>query len=170
MQKNDFSMKLGRNLKNFRLLRGLSVDKLAEIIGITADSVRKYERGERKMSVEDMIGFSIALDCDEQNILQGLNPSKDSIPSPFEIKKISNDERKILRTMSTTWKGDRKSLIILDGEYMVLPESRRLDIAMYIQLQIDEAIKAGEISISDLPENIDYLQRIIGKKSEKEGG
>lgn len=162
MEKNEFSIKLGQNLQHLRMLRNLTVMQLSEILGITEDSIRKLERGDRRMTVEGMIHYANTLNCDEQNILTGLNPQKNVELPEAEIKMLSAPERKILNRMSTTWKGNRKALIILDGVYMALPEERRREIAMYVEMQKDEALKNHEISSADLPDGIEEMQKVLG--------
>lgn len=164
MKKNEFSSALGENLKNFRKLRNLSVAEVAEIIGITQDDVRKYERGERALTVEKMISFSVALGCSPQNILEGMDPRlKSSRSSVREIRMMTQEEHQIMLHMATDWAGDRRALIIAIGIYMAIPPHRRREIIMAMELQKDKALASGEITEEELPSGIDYMQQALGE-------
>ena len=163
MKPTPFSIALGENLQNLRNLRNLTVTELSEIIPATPDDIRKYERGERLISIERMFSVAVALNCSVQNIIEGLDPRSKNIKKPTsEIKMMDEQEHRIMYHMATTWNGDRKALIILVGVYMALPPKRRREIAMYLDMQKDEALKAGEIKPEDLPENIDYMYKTLG--------
>lgn len=163
MQPNQFSMALGENLKALRKTRRLSVGQLSEIIGITPDDVRKYERGERALTVEKMISFSVALNCSAQNIIEGLDPRlKSSRSSVREIRMMTQEEHQIMMHMATDWDGDRRALIIASGIYMAIPPHRRREIIMALELQKEESLRSGEITEKDLPDGVEYMQQALG--------
>lgn len=162
MKKNSFSVAMGGNLKALRKSRDLSAAELAEIIGITPNDVRKYERGERSMTVEKMIAFSVALNCSPQNMIEGLDPRTGERVGGGEIRMMSADEHKIMMHMATDWDGDRKALIIADGIYMAIPPHRRREIIMALALQAEQAIANGEIERCSLPDGTEYMLQALG--------
>lgn len=163
MTPTEFSVKLGENLKEIRLMRNLSVVQLSEILDISPDDVRKYERGERALTVEKMMFFATALNCSPQNIIEGLDPRTGAkVKSNKEIRLMSAAEHKIMYYMSTEWEGNKKALIIANGIYMAIPPKRRREIVMALELQKDEALRKGEITCADLPEDIEYLEQALG--------
>lgn len=163
MKPTPFSIALGENLQNLRNLRNLTVTELSDIIHATPDDIRKYERGERLISIERMFSVAVALNCSVQNIIEGLDPRSPANRKPIaEIKMMDDEEHRIMYHMATTWNGDRKALIIFDGVYMAIPPERRREVVMFLDMQKDEALKAGEIKPEDLPENIDYMYKALG--------
>lgn len=162
MKQNDFSVALGENLKKLRKLRNLSVAQLAEILGICQDDVRKYERGQRALTVEKLIAFSVALGCSPQNVLDGLDPRIGATGTSGEIKMMTQLEHDIMMHMATDWDGDRKALIIADGIYMAIPPKRRREIIMALALQAEQAIANGEIEKCSLPDGMEYMLQALG--------
>lgn len=163
MAPTAFSTRLGDNIRRIRKLRGLTAAELSQKLDITPDELRKYERGERTLSVERMITFASALDCSVQNLLEGLDSrSGGMLPSSNLIRMMTPDEHRIMHYMATDWDGDVRALIIACGIYMVLPPRRRREAMMAMDVIKDEALLANEISPADLPEDMEYFQRALG--------
>lgn len=160
MKPSDISKRIGRNMRNIRKLRGLSVRELSEIIGLTEDAIRKYERGERSLTVEDMVTFSGKLSCDPKNFMIGL--FQPAMENSDEIDRLTSYEHGVFVRMSTLFRKRKKALIIADDIYMRLPTKRRREIIMTMAVQMDEAIQGGEIDAADMQEEIQYLQEILG--------
>lgn len=62
-------MSIGNNIKKYRTIKELSQRELAKLTGISESSIRKYEHGERKPKIENLIKIERAL---------GINLSIDS--------------------------------------------------------------------------------------------
>lgn len=164
MKPTTFSKALGENLRNIRTLRRLTVSQVADIVGISPDDVRKYERGERALTVEKMISFAVAVNCSLPSMLEGLDPRMgEQQRLTRELRLLSRNEHGILHYMATEWDGDRKALIISDGVYMAIPPYRRREVIMTLELQKEAALRCGEITEDDLPEDVEYMQEKLGQ-------
>lgn len=161
MKPSEMSIRLGKNMKNVRKMRGLSVHGLSEIIGMTDDAIRKYERGERSLSVEDMIRFAQLLQCDPQNFTRGLFRQNDD-DEQQEIEILTTYEHGVFMRMSTEFRKRKKALIIADDLYMMLPAEREREVILTLAMQTDAAIQAGELSVDDLPEEMEHLRKALG--------
>ena len=160
MKPSDISARIGINLRNIRKLRGLSVRELSEIICLTEDAIRKYERGERSLSIEDMVTFSEKLECDPQNFLIGLSRQEEE--NKKEIPILSTYEHGVFVKMSTEFREGKKALIVADDIYMRLSPKRRREIIMTMVVQMDEAIRNHEMSVDDIPEEVGYMLDMLG--------
>jgi|SRR5579863_315942 len=57
----EFNRLIGRRLRDARILRGLSQEKLGKIIGVTFQQVQKYENGANRVSAQKVKAFAEAL-------------------------------------------------------------------------------------------------------------
>ena len=165
----DINERIGKNLRDIRKLAGISAeelsDKIAEVTGekISSDTIRRFERNERTISASDVIHLAQALECSTQAIVDGTDPRMGDLPQgKHTIKPLSKADHSILRDLASNWNGDIHALIIADGIYAAIPPHRRRAVIMELVAQADEAIRAGEITISDLPEGLAYMQNKIG--------
>lgn len=60
----DFYQKLGRNIKHYRLLAGMSLEELGNRIGVGKSTIRKYENAMIRVSWERLEAISNALGID----------------------------------------------------------------------------------------------------------
>ena len=60
-QPNNIDVHVGGRLKLRRKLEGLSLEKLAEAVGVTYQQVQKYERGKNRMSACRLLQFASVL-------------------------------------------------------------------------------------------------------------
>lgn len=162
MHKTELSIRLGVNLRNIRKMRGLSVSCLSQIIGISEDTIRKYERGERALTVEDMITFATILRCDPQNFIKGLFRTSGAETDLTEIDSLTPYESGVFERMSTAFKHGKKPLIIADDLYMRLSPKRRREVIMALAVQADEAITEHELSVDDIPAEIELMKKALG--------
>ena len=60
-------LRVGRQMKQLRLLRGLSQEQLAEKVGITSKHLGQMERGKANISIDmlDVVAASLAVDAGE---------------------------------------------------------------------------------------------------------
>ena len=67
-------------------MRGLTQSELAELVGISFQSVQKYERGENRVSASRLHEFAAALDVNEQFFFDGIGSEPgepaDIMPEP----------------------------------------------------------------------------------------
>lgn len=158
MTPTPFSKKQGQNLRALRLMRGLTVDGLAELLDIAPDSVRRYERGERAVTTEQLIRWCVQLNCSVQSILADLDPRTAQPEAPrAEFRNLRRDEAEILRYLSTEWTGDVHALILAMELYAALPEAGRAAVIMEMILQRDKYLTPEEY-----PAGMDYIEQALG--------
>lgn len=57
---DELSVEIGKNIRKYRRLKGLTLEQLAEVIGTETNYLGQCERGERRFSLDklvDLIGF-----------------------------------------------------------------------------------------------------------------
>jgi transcriptional regulator with XRE-family HTH domain len=63
---------VGSRIRLQRIMRGLTQSELAKLVGISFQSVQKYERGENRVSASRLHEFAAALDVNEQYFFDGI--------------------------------------------------------------------------------------------------
>ncbi|HWI29275.1 MAG TPA: helix-turn-helix domain-containing protein [Stellaceae bacterium] len=63
---------VGSRIRLQRVMRGLTQSELAKLVGISFQSVQKYERGENRVSASRLHEFATALGVNEQFFFDGL--------------------------------------------------------------------------------------------------
>lgn len=160
---------VGRRISDTRRELGMSREKLADRINeltnihITADMLGRYERGERGIDQDELVAIAIGLGCSIQNLIDTIDPRLGELPDPKrQISRLTPEEHKIMRTIATEWRGDRRALIIADGCYAALPEKYALRAIMGLMEQVSLALAAGEIKADALPSGLPHLEDKIG--------
>lgn len=69
---NNIKLQFGKNLKNARYLKKLSQESLAEKSNLHRTYIGSVERGERNISLENIIILSRALDLPPAILLDGI--------------------------------------------------------------------------------------------------
>ncbi len=62
---------LGANLKQARLARGLTQEKLAEHMDVEARTIQMFEAGDRNISVPKLVRLQAILSCSWERLLPG---------------------------------------------------------------------------------------------------
>lgn len=83
---------IGSRIKTERKNRGISQEKLSEIVNVTPHYIYEIERGSKAMSLETLINISQALDMSADYIIFGNRPSKNV--SLYERLSEMSDERR----------------------------------------------------------------------------
>lgn len=98
MTKNQIDpIEIGRKIKTFRTLKGLSLDELAKIAGVHKTTISRVESGIRNPSAQLLAGLaSIGMDID--NVMPEPTSSKKEIAlylrvSELEVKLMSMEDR-----------------------------------------------------------------------------
>ena len=52
---DDVSLAIGKNIRKYRKLRGMTLEQLSEILGTDANYLGQCERGERRFSLDKLI-------------------------------------------------------------------------------------------------------------------
>jgi transcriptional regulator with XRE-family HTH domain len=77
---------VGTRIRLQRIMRGLTQSELAELVGISFQSVQKYERGENRVSASRLHEFAAALGVSEQFFFDGIGSTDgapaESVPEP----------------------------------------------------------------------------------------
>lgn len=69
----------GARVKEYRLARGLSQERLADLVGLHRTYTASVERGERNVSLENICRIAGGLGCEPRDLLEGIPslPAKD---------------------------------------------------------------------------------------------
>ncbi len=86
-------------IREWRRHRGLSLEQLAERVGSTNQTIGRYERGERSVTIDVLLQLAPAL---------GVKPA-DLLPDPESI--LSDEERRLMRAASELGAEDRAALL-----------------------------------------------------------
>lgn len=86
---NPIDAYVGHRLKARRLLLGMSMDKLASLMGLTFQQIQKYERGRNRISASRMWDFSKILGVDANFFFEDM-PQDIADQSPRSFVYVSN--------------------------------------------------------------------------------
>ncbi|MFN4169981.1 MAG: helix-turn-helix domain-containing protein [Pannonibacter phragmitetus] len=75
---------VGANIKRIRQSRGLSQEKVAELLGVTFQQIQKYEKGQNRFPVGRMIVFCRHLNVAPTDVLHGIDWGKGTAPDEPE--------------------------------------------------------------------------------------
>lgn len=160
--------RVGSNLRNIRLARGLTAEELSSLliekygIDMSSYALLRYERGHARLTVEDKIILSHALDCNAYALEDGADPDGPVVPEGREVKKLGAEEHQILHRIATSWPGDRRALILAIGCYAALPEAYALNAMLALGAEVTRALADGAISPNALPAGLPYLEQHLG--------
>jgi transcriptional regulator with XRE-family HTH domain len=70
---NDIKAQLGENVKHFRLEAKLSQEELANLSSLHRTYIGSIERGERNVSLENIVQIARALNVNPEVLLKGIN-------------------------------------------------------------------------------------------------
>ena len=73
---DDRDRLIGRRLKTYRDIKGISQTELGEALGVTFQQIQKYESGKNKVSVSRLIDVCKILDTSLMTFLSGLEDAK----------------------------------------------------------------------------------------------
>jgi len=73
MTKENLSAVIGKNIRNERLARNMSIEQLAEMLGLSASAVGLMERGDRGTTALSMFKISEAFDVPVDYFFQDEN-------------------------------------------------------------------------------------------------
>ena len=96
---------VGKRLRHFRTMQGLSQEAMAKSIGITFQQIQKYERGVNRMSASRLYEFSKLLHVPLEQFFEGIEEAEtfkepampvmnfaEASSSGFEHEKVSDRE------------------------------------------------------------------------------
>jgi transcriptional regulator with XRE-family HTH domain len=79
MTESDLRAVLGENLKKYRISKGFSQAKLAEILDISPNFISDIETGKRWLSSDTLVNISKALDVQAYELLRPWQPPADDV-------------------------------------------------------------------------------------------
>jgi transcriptional regulator with XRE-family HTH domain len=85
---------VGARIRAQRVLRGLTQSELAKLVGISFQSVQKYELGENRVSASRLYEFARALSVAPQHFFEGLEPRKPGGAGPGGAAREESDLRR----------------------------------------------------------------------------
>lgn len=71
----DHRSLFGQNLRRIRKARGLSQEKLADAAGLHRTYVGSVERGERNVSLDNIVALAVALAVAVEELMEGISSS-----------------------------------------------------------------------------------------------
>ncbi|HXZ03073.1 MAG TPA: helix-turn-helix transcriptional regulator [Stellaceae bacterium] len=87
---------VGARIRLQRVMRGLTQSELAKLVGISFQSVQKYERGENRVSASRLHEFAAALGVSEQYFFEGVGADAGEPAAPAQEPTVSALEGKEL--------------------------------------------------------------------------
>jgi transcriptional regulator with XRE-family HTH domain len=82
---HPIDVKVGTKVRHFRTLRGMSQEKLGEVVGVTFQQVQKYEKGSNRISASRLVQISHALKIDVRLFFDGIDaPVEADADAPME--------------------------------------------------------------------------------------
>lgn len=164
MTDEEFYATLGRNMKNARLICGLTGENVGQLRSVKTDSVYKYENGKQRPSVRYVVELADDLHTSTETLLQGCGSRRKSTDvSGFRyLRVMSPDEHEIAAELASTWQGDVKALIFWSYLYAQLPPHVRGELAMPIVMEIEKRIAAGLLPAERLQPIVDYVLNATG--------
>ena len=92
---SDITKALGRRIRNYRVAKGLSQEKLAELAGCHATYIGQIERGEKNATIESIEKISAALNISLSKLFEKLDLQEDGAHSiPLECYELLSAKTK----------------------------------------------------------------------------
>jgi transcriptional regulator with XRE-family HTH domain len=81
---SDVDHHVGRRIRECRIMRGLTQQQLAELIGITYQQAHKYEKGVNRVAVGRLYAIAQALGVEPSYFFEGVEPGTSSPSAPSD--------------------------------------------------------------------------------------
>ena len=81
---SDIAKIIGQRIRNNRINRGLTQEKLAELSGCHPTYIGQVERGEKNLTIESLAKISSALDISMAQLFEKLGPENHSQSLPLK--------------------------------------------------------------------------------------
>ena len=102
---SDITKVLGQRIRNYRIGKGLSQEKLAELSGCQHTYIGQIERGEKNATIESIVKIAVALDVSLSKLFEKLGAEATEARNiPLECyelisAKSKNEQEKIYRIL-----------------------------------------------------------------------
>jgi transcriptional regulator with XRE-family HTH domain len=80
---------VGTKVRHFRTLRGMSQEKLGEVVGVTFQQVQKYEKGSNRISASRLVQIAQALQIDVRLFFDGIDAASPEAGEIAPMEQIS---------------------------------------------------------------------------------
>lgn len=103
-QKLDVLKTLGKNVKQIRLLKGLSQENLACELQKSINFISLLENGKTGLSVQSIVDICNALEIDANTLFSGIINIKDSTVDSFILNSLNlfdEKDKEIVNTLTT---------------------------------------------------------------------
>lgn len=96
-------MSVGHRIRNLRMARGISAEKLASVIGVSRSTMYRYENGDIEKLPGDVLGpISAALGTTPAYLMGWeSDPEEQSEPAVLDGKPLDEQDLKLLRLLRT---------------------------------------------------------------------
>ena len=98
--RNGYTGGMNTRIKTLRIKRGLTQEKLAELVGKDAQTVRRHENGKRWPSLKDFYKYAEVLECHPAELLDD-DRHVDAVELDLieTYRRLATDQRRVLRRM-----------------------------------------------------------------------
>ncbi len=122
----DAQSQLPNRLKEWRLLRGLSMQALAEKCGTTRAQIDKLERGERRLTIDWLMRLAKPLNCNAADLLPTAEPEEKNLREGLDanigaISIIPSRHYAALPVRSAARGGEGQEMFLSDGPLDHIP-------------------------------------------------
>lgn len=80
------------NIKEWRKKRGLTQERLAELVDVNVNTIIRWEKGIHTPRTDDLKKLASALECTESDLLNGPNDGKIKITLSYDWEKFEKGE------------------------------------------------------------------------------
>ena len=123
---------VGKQLRNRRMLMGLSQEKLAEAVGVTFQQIQKYERGANRISASRLFSFSKVLNVSIDYFYIGLD--EDVIASNDDAENMASKPIEVKgKIIPEDLLAEKETLDLIRAFYSVTDESVRRDMLRLVK-------------------------------------
>ena len=83
---NNITLSFGKRIRNLRIAKSISQEKLAELSGLHATYIGQIERGEKSPTIESIYKISVGLNISISKLLDNMNDISDSDKEDWATK------------------------------------------------------------------------------------
>ena len=161
MEPTVFTFTMGQNLKRMRKKRGWPAKFVAAQLGLTEDTIYKYESGVRMVPADLVMQAACLLNCSLLDIYAGLDPRQPNTGTK-ELNVLSPDSSATMRWLATEWDGDAEALVAFMGTVALFPSEVRKDVYLDALEIRDDLLQADLILRDQLPPGTQYMEHMLG--------
>lgn len=97
-----------KNIKKLRIDRGISQRQLADIVGVSQQSVNKYENHNIEPDIETLIRIA---DYYQTTVDYLIGRTDDSLPYSYDDKTLSHDEMELIESYRKLKEAQKRTLL-----------------------------------------------------------